>query len=176
MTRSEIIKNAVTRFFEDLASFAADVLALSLFDNSANLLVHFNHQQSGRHVDATQRSQLRTAIGIILQRGVRQSIGISHLLDWALSLIGHDVHDDLQKAGWVISNFYGQVVYPKLYETQSLQKRGFLTLSWAPGQLFYNGNIYKRGGFGGIYPYIDYALPITAPESGVNGPVNLFPS
>ena len=91
-----------------------------------------------------------------------------------LSLIGHDVHNDLRIADWVISSFRGQVAFPKLYETQTFKKRGFLTLSWAPGLLLHNGDVYTRGLFGGIHPSTK-ALPLAGPHTDVTEPVNLVP-
>ena len=165
------VRCLVTEFFSNLASFVADILALSLFDDSQSLLVHMNHERSAQSsVDLFTES-----ITVILRWGRFSATTIQSLLDWALSLIGHEVHEDWANAGWVISSFRGQAVFPKLYETQVLKKRGFLTLSWAPGLLFHRGSAYTRGLYGRLSAPTR-TFPLAGMPKEVTKPINLAPS
>ena len=70
---------------------------------------------------------------------------ISGLLHHALGLIGHDVDYDVRAKAWVVSSFRGQVAYPKIFETHFLEKRGYLTISWAPRLLQYDSERHSKG-------------------------------
>jgi hypothetical protein len=155
------------KFFLHLTYLATYVLALSLFDDSETLLVYLNHCRSGS-------DSFITAIHSILTTGLPSMCNITEVLQWALTLVGHNVLEDVQKCKWVISCYKGQAVYPKLFETRRLEKRGYLTLSWAPGLLRYDGEAYPRGvGVGNSSITRD---PVTSrPQNTVTIPLNLLP-
>lgn len=161
----------VVNFFGNLASLVADIIALSLFDNSESLLVHMNHERPSQ----PSEELFADCISTVLCGGRFTATNIQSILDWALTLIAHDVREDWAKAGWVISSFRGQAAFPKLYETQVLKQRGFLTLSWAPGLLFHNGSVYTRGQYGRLLPSTK-ALPLAGMPKEVDKPINLVPS
>lgn len=161
----------VSQFFKSLASLVADIIALSLFDYSEPLLVHMNHERPSQPSDQLFADSIFT----VLRVGRITATTIQTVLDWTLNLIGHEVPEDWAKAGWVISSFRGQAAYPKLYETQVLKKRGFLTLTWAPGLLLHNGSVYTRGQYGKLVPSTK-TIPLAGMPKEVNKPINLAPS
>jgi hypothetical protein len=128
-------------FFDRLAFIVADILSLSLFELPDNLLVHLQH-----HRDV--KLDFKTAIHGILTTGVPQVCNISHILNWTLALIGHEIEVETALRGdqrkWVLSSEKGQVAYPRIFETYNIPSRGYLTLSWAPGLLRYQNQIYPK--------------------------------
>ena len=127
-------------FLRTLSIIAADILALSLFDFPESLLVSLSGCRP-------QSRTLEEAVFSILKQDQNENVICltTEILHHALSLIGHDVDHDISLKEWVISSFRGQVVYPKIFETQYLEIKGYLTLNWAPGLLQYNGEKYSRG-------------------------------
>jgi hypothetical protein len=128
--------------FHRLAFVVADILSLSLFELPDNLLVHLQHHRGGD-------SNFKQAIYSIITTGVPEVCNIGLILKWTLTLIGHDVAVETampsDQRKWVISSGKGQVVYPRLFETCNIPRRGYLTLSWAPGLLRYQKQTYPRG-------------------------------
>ena len=161
----------ITTFFSRLASLIADIIALSMFDYSESLLVYMNHEWSSKRSEDI----FTESIMLVLRWGRFAGTSIYFPLHWALNLIGHDVGKDWATAGWVISSFRGQAAFPKLYETQVLKQRGFLTLTWAPGLLSHDGDVYTRGLYGGLVPPMK-ALPLAGTPKEVTTPINLVPS
>lgn len=159
----------VSRFFTTLAFIVTDIIALSLFDNSESLLVYMNHKRRSQYTG----DQTTVAISKILRSGRTGQESLTGFLNWALILIGHKF-EDLYSHDWVISSFQGQAVFPKLFETQVLKKRGYLTLSWAPGVLLHEGNIYSRGLYSRFEPTTN-ALPLLGAPKEVTEPINLVP-
>lgn len=159
----------VDMFFSHLTDLVADILALSLFDCSEKLLVHLNHK-----VNRSGGDTFKKAIHSILTTGLPSLCSVTDFLHWALALVGHNVSEDVQNCTWVISCFKGQAVYPKLFETQDLEKRGYLTLSWALGLLRYDGEVYERGV--GVHTSANAEDHITShPQNNVTIPLNLLP-
>jgi hypothetical protein len=128
--------------FDRLAFVVADLLSLSLFELPDNPLVHLEHHRGGN-------SNFKQAIYSIITTGVPEVCNIGLILKWTLKLIGHDIEVGTAVVGdqrkWVISSEKGQVAYPRLFETCNIPRRGYLTLSWAPGLLRYQKQIYPRG-------------------------------
>lgn len=154
-------------FFSHLTDCVADILALSLFDYSEGPLVYLNHNRSGG-------DSFKNTILSILNTGLPRICGLTDVLQWALTLVGHNVSEDVQNCKWAISCYRGQAVYPKLFETQHLEKRGYLTLSWAPGLLRYDGEVYPRGV--GILTSTSVRDHITfQSQKNVTTPLNLLP-
>jgi hypothetical protein len=67
-------------------------------------------------------------------------------------------------------------MYPKLFETRCLQDPGYLTLSWAPGLLRYDGEVYSKAiGDRGAGQTLDRRRPNDMATKAVNLPINLVP-
>ncbi|KAK8109181.1 hypothetical protein PG984_014982 [Apiospora sp. TS-2023a] len=124
-------------FFHRFATVICDILALSLFHYSDELHVQIPIPQ---HSD--RRNELRTKIQHILITGETVDVSFTSLLDWALSLAGHNVSNPVRKLDWVMSSESGQVVWPTVYDTNSIDKYGFLGLTWRRGELRYQNEVY----------------------------------
>lgn len=152
-------------FLSKIARCAADILALSLFEGPETPLVTHKY---GRDLFS-----FRATIDDIIKTSKPAKCGAKTIIGRALTLIGHKV-DDLQNARWVISCSKGQAVYPKIFETGGICQPGYLTLCWAPGQLFFNGTIYDRGvdSWNFTRPHLD---PVSRqPSRPVLEPLNLM--
>ena len=128
---------------EDLVFYAADILALSLFENPGTLLVPLDRRTF------RGSSDFEAAVRSIITSGKSTACGIRSVIDWALGLVGHEstsheVNGERDR-DWIISCSKGQAVYPKVFETQDICQPGYLVLYWAPGLLFFNGEKYDRG-------------------------------
>ena len=161
-------------FLHCLSYHVAAILALSMFDNPERLLVSL-HQH--RFDDFRDGSKLQEAISLIIQSG-KPTIGTPRdLLAWALYLVGHkDLNDEV---GWVISCYQGQAVYPRVFETEDICQSGYLVLYWAPGLLFFDGEIYKRGTSPPRHHLDRIKFPVNAPTNAsrtVTEPLNLIPN
>ena len=53
-----------------------------------------------------------------------------------------------------MSSYRGQVFYPRLFETQTLERQGLLRLSGAPGVLRFEGGVYSRA----VSPHSEYHI------------------
>ena len=98
----------------DISFYAADILALSLFENPATLLVFLD-----RH-NYPVSSDYAKAVRSIITSGKFKTCDIRSVIDWALGLVGHE-STVYKPAGervrdWVISCSKGQAVYPKVFE------------------------------------------------------------
>ena len=126
-------------FLSDISSYSANILALSIFEGPETLLVSLNH---GYYDDDYAQSAFPQAIREILKYGKPAVCESDNILLRALTLIGHT---DLDMGRWVISCYKGQAVHPRVFETRSICQPGYLILSWAPGLLFFDGEVYNRG-------------------------------
>ena len=158
----------------DISFYVADILALSLFENPATLLVLLDRHDPD--------SDFAMAVRSIITLGKSTRCETRNVIDWALGLVGHDntshVVDEEKETSWIISCSKGQAVYPKVFETQIICQPGYLVLYWAPGLLFFNGEKYDRGiavsGIygGGRFSDVDEALQ----RKSVIGPLNVKPN
>ncbi|MCJ1476633.1 GET complex subunit get1 [Lambiella insularis] len=73
-----------------------------------------------------------TTLPIGIKSGVKE-LRVASVLAWACKLLRHDVSQDLD--GWAGSSFRGQVIFPKIFESQVLQEDGYLELFCIPGLL-----------------------------------------
>ncbi|CAD6576983.1 MAG: hypothetical protein ASARMPREDX12_008072 [Alectoria sarmentosa] len=156
-------------FLLKVAGYAADILALSLFEGPQTPLKILGH---GTRTFQNFYS-FGAAINDIISSSKPAKCGARAIIGWALTLVGHEVND-LQNARWVISCSKGQAVYPKVFETGGICEPGYLKLNWAPGQLFFNGNVYERG----ISPQLSRLTPADPvsmqPSRPVLEPLNLM--
>ncbi|KAK7960446.1 hypothetical protein PG988_011660 [Apiospora saccharicola] len=125
-------------FFHRLATVICDILALSLFYCIDELRVQIPIPQ---HSD--RRNQLRAKIQHILITGETVDVDFTCLLDWALSLAGHNVSKQVAELDWIMSSESGQVVWPTVYDTNSIDRYGFLGLRWHRGELRYKDEVYR---------------------------------
>lgn len=124
-------------FFYRLATVICDILALSLYHYSDGLHVQIPIPQ---HSD--RRNELLAGVQHILRSGETVDVSFTSLLDWALSLAGHSVSNPVKKLDWVMSSASGQVVWPTVYDTNSIDKYGYLGLTWRRGELRYKDEVY----------------------------------
>ncbi|KEZ45149.1 Uncharacterized protein SAPIO_CDS2594 [Scedosporium apiospermum] len=135
------------QFLYDAALFLSDALALSLFHLSDNLLIRIENGRDRRRDDyhATVFSVFtRQTVGYGSSgSGLIKPCKIECLLAWALTLIGHDVGTEVSTTRWAMSCFKGQAVYPTIFDTRRVKRRGYLALSWLPGLLQFQSEKYE---------------------------------
>jgi hypothetical protein len=161
---------AIEKFLEAVAHITADILALSLFDESESVLISLGSVPQEQH-------PFKATLYSIFSNGNAATSSVTDLLHWALTLVGHsrEVKEDIQKSIWIMSSYKGQVVYPKLLETFTVRKRGYLTLTLIPGVLEYKGSKYERV----VEPIHKYVGPdplTNSCEEAVTRPRNLVPN
>ena len=152
------------RFLHSISSCTAIILAISLFEGPDKLLVsHSFFHKSGR---------FQSVIYDILTFGEWKACKIREVLEYAFQLVGHTEHTP---ENWVISCYKGQAVYPRVFETGDICQPGYLTLYWAPGLLFFDGEVYNRG-IDPVALKLEDRLVMTEFPPAVIEPVNLYPS
>ncbi|KAH6987168.1 hypothetical protein EDB80DRAFT_898418 [Ilyonectria destructans] len=167
------------RFIDNISLFLGDVLALSLFHCSEDLLVRIDNDRP-RAVLPGQGDFNNAVRSIFTQMApiYREHIPDCHiesLVDWALQLLGHSgVSVKVAESCWVMSCFKGQAVYPTIFDTCRITRKGYLALSWVRGALEFDGEKYEivktSAEAQKLPPSIDYT---TIPS--VCGPLNLTP-
>ena len=122
-------------FLFSIADHVAIILLISLFESSESLLV-----SRDRHWLSYSGKAFRVAIHRIIKSGEPAACTASQILDWARALVQHKgVPDDLR---CVVSCCKGQAVYPRVFETREICQPGYLVLYWAPGLLYFDGEVY----------------------------------
>ena len=122
-------------FLENVSKVVADILVLSLFHGCYDsLLVYYSSAwQKTWH----RRKENRGSLSNIIQKTLQGKRCLSPLrvpvLAWTLKLLHHEIVSDLDV--WGGSSFKGQVIFPKIFENQSLQEDGYLELFNIPGTL-----------------------------------------
>ena len=157
----------VDSFFCNIARFVADILALSLFQNPDSLLVRYRHYRSPDLAFA------QAIVRIIMTRG-RSHCSYVDILHHALQLVGHIFRPDEPLPTWIMSCYKGQAVYPSIFDTLRISKRGYLSLNWLPGCLQYKGETYPR--VEANYPPPPPASKRQAYTEKVSKPRNLEPN
>lgn len=123
-------------FLSHISRYAADILALSIFESPEMLLV----SPPNGHDDAS--CIFLKAVHYVVRSGKPAVCAIRKILGRARTLVGHT---DFDEKRWVISCYKGQTVYPSIFETRDIYQPGYLMLCWAPGLLFFDGEVYKKG-------------------------------
>ncbi len=124
---SHMDPDEVDDFMYTLAHIVANIYALSLIDGPLNsVLVH--HPSFG--LEGIFGKAVYDAMS---GSGTVANVDIECILIHTLSLLGHKV--TFQEQDWVLSSFHGQVVFPKLFQTEILPKTGYLELYCVPGNL-----------------------------------------
>ena len=62
-------------------------------------------------------------------------IQITHIIEWALYLLGHEVSSHIDAGDWVASSYRGQVIMPRIILAHELPRNGFACLAQFPGTL-----------------------------------------
>lgn len=131
------------RFYNRLSHAAAVVLVLSLFDSACDdesplqLSTHSIARMSDDLRDLTTR-----AIYKVLRNGHGIETEVSHLHVLARHMVGHEDMDTEDDA--IITSAKGQVVYPTLFETQYVEREGYMALSCLSGVLRHGKEVYTR--------------------------------
>lgn len=159
-------------FFTKVSHHAAYILALSLFEGPDTLLVDLFYNSRGSDAPRCIET-ISSQIYVIVKSGKPAAFHCMDMVSLGLALVGHG--SDNSKRPWVISCFKGQAVYPRVYETRGICQPGYLVLCWAPGLLFFDGEVYDRG----ISPLTNFDLRIdpvlSQPSRPVIEPLNLVP-
>lgn len=156
-------------FFSRLSIIIADILALSLFYCPDDLRTRIPIQQ---HSDS--RHPLKCAIEQIIMTGKAAYCNFPQLLSWSLALVGHDAFYHVKDLNWIMSGGSGQVVWPAIYDTNIVNKHGYLALSWLHGNIRYKNETYN------LVKSSDESTIMVNPmddiqPNPVKGPCNLFP-
>ncbi|OBT65410.1 hypothetical protein VE03_06101 [Pseudogymnoascus sp. 23342-1-I1] len=134
-------------FLYNAALILSDALALSLFDCPEGLLVRIENGRERRRNDFYTAVHYifspTAATGSLMRPDSIPYCEIGSLLDWALMLVGHNVGMEMSASHWAMSCFKGQAVYPTIFDTFRIKKRGYLALSWLPGILEFRGEKYE---------------------------------
>ena len=151
-------------FLSRISYYVADILAISLFESPEMLLVS--------NVSDTMAHQFGMVINQIITSGQPAFCHHCDIIAKALLIIGHKAP---QPEEWVISCYKGQAVYPRIFETGNICQPGFLALHWAPGALFFDGEVYNTGI--GVKPMGPKMIPpMTEIPRTVTRPLNLYSS
>ena len=158
-------------FLSQVSLYAADVLALSIFESPEMLLVSLPND----HHVAT--CTFLKAVHYIIESGRPAVCAARKILGRALRLVGHT---DFDEKRWVISCYTGQTVYHSVFETRDICQPGYLTLCWAPGLLFFDGEVYNKGidtkyHYSKEYQDMTYSVSIQSSPPVVE-PLNLLPN
>ena len=151
------------QFLSSISFYAAAILAISLFENPAKLLISLGSHSVGGFEEA---------IDDIITSGEPAFCHHCEILARALIFIGHKKPDP---DNWVISCYKGQAVYPRVFETEDICHPGFLALYWAPGSLVFDGEVYDRG-IGCEAMRLETNPLTTEIPRTVTAPLNLYPS
>jgi hypothetical protein len=130
-------------FLRGLASLIADILALALFEHSESLKVSFAPERDILNYEKASVRVVENRIFDLITSGNQVVCHLTSLFELASSFM--DVSLDPEDP-WILSSRRGQVIYPMIFETFQIKPRGFLRLSWLPGILEYNKDIYNRVG------------------------------
>jgi hypothetical protein len=155
-------------FFRSISFVIMDILALSLFDSPASLLISLN-------LDERRGISMSSNISKVIMTGNPQNYNDTDLLNWAMSMVGHEF--DEEDEGWITTYSKGQVIYPAIFDTFHIEKQGYLRLCWLPGTLRYQGETFDAVSTPSSWidskptQYADLNLP---PCREVSGPLNLF--
>ncbi|KAF1352057.1 hypothetical protein BDV97DRAFT_397108 [Delphinella strobiligena] len=132
---------ALMRLWAQIAVFTAEILALSLYNCTEALRVFWPGE--GAALARAQGKFARSVYQCTFVSCRPEFCLISDVLQFATSLIGHELTSDLKSGTWIASASRGQVIYPLLFEFPALMARPLL-LGGGPGQLFFQGSKFDR--------------------------------
>ncbi len=178
VTVPQDIEASRVHFLKTLAQVVTKVLALSLYQHPESLKVFTRWDFPGTS----------SVVNLIAQAldGAKTSCPANALLDEALCLVGQTNGRDTDPAFAIMSSAYGQTVYFSFLETIDVVKRGYMSLSWLPGEIWFNkqrirhhvrtplGTLYDSSQFNYRQPDTEMAKTTRVNES-VDLPAHLFP-
>lgn len=156
-------------FWVSLAGIVRDVLALSLYDCPDRLQVS---SQAASGFRLRNKDFDKVLIAIKGKEAIRPDP--VNFLDRALEITGHDTHQ-LAKSHWAMSSVMGQAMWLTVYESQSYCRGGYLSLSWHPGLLHHDGELFNLAVFTSNLSGLgvsDQSSKI--PNTHIRTPCNLF--
>ena len=122
-------------FLRGIAALVLDILCLSFFENLEELSVSL-------YQDGNRTIGINLGLFDLLTQGGHQSYNALDFYDWALALVGHS--NRLGKCTRpILSSAKGQITYLKLFETNRVVRRGYLTLAWTRGVLRFESKEYR---------------------------------
>lgn len=127
-TVAQDIEASRVHFLKTLAHVVTKVLALSLYQHPESLKVFTLWDIPGSS----------SMVNLIAQAldGAKTSCPANALLDEALCLVGQANGRDTDTSFAIMSSAYGQAVYFSFLETIDVVKRGYMSLSWLPGEIW----------------------------------------
>jgi hypothetical protein len=124
-------QNPNETFVKAISPIVADILALSLFETCLDVVQVYYCRN--RTIGNPSMRVWENKVQQILDTGKPQKCEIVSILAFTLGLLRHEVSSKEWK--WVASFFHGQVVFPRIFEDQILQRDGYLGLYCFPGIL-----------------------------------------
>ncbi|OAA68574.1 hypothetical protein SPI_00769 [Niveomyces insectorum RCEF 264] len=161
-------------FFLHASFVISDILAVSLFDSPTPLLVRLStHREPG--------NQLQQSIARLLKTGNRDSwtCGYMDVFTWARNMIGHEVDPADEDGDTLVTSGKGQVAYPALLDSLTIEKHGYLKLLCYPGTLKFEGEAHNVVMAGETPVEPEEADLLALDDSlgtGASMPLNLYPS
>ncbi|KAH6963314.1 hypothetical protein DER45DRAFT_104508 [Fusarium avenaceum] len=130
-------------FFEFISFITVDILVFSLFRSLDLLLIRLSHERDSGN--ALERAVFHLAkAGDTAPRFTAFVTPYSwKLLEWARSMVGHKVSAEDEDGNTVVTSGYGQVIYPTLFDTLDIERRGYMGLTSYQGVLIYEGETYQ---------------------------------
>ena len=163
------------RFLENFSMIVADILVLSLFHGCYDsLLVYYSSSwQKTWHRKKGNRANFSNIIKKCLDGKVLGSPLRTPILAWTLKLLRHEVTEELDI--WGGSSFKGQVIFPKIFENQSLRENGYLELFQIPGVLTMIKGSHRAFSLIKCHPTTTLAGDTTIETIPVSRSLNMFP-
>lgn len=136
-------------FIDKIAFFLCDILALSLFHCSEDLLVLIDNGRPW--VSRSYVSGFYNSVRSVFTRRAPPhhekipNCDIGSLVEWTLPILGHGAVTDRDNlvSDWAMSCLKGQAVYPTIFDTCRITQKGYLALSWVRGVLEFDGEKYE---------------------------------
>ncbi|KAF4422038.1 hypothetical protein FACUT_10836 [Fusarium acutatum] len=130
-------------FFEFISFITVDILVLSLFRSLDLLLIKLSHERDSNN--ALQRAIFRLAKAKDTAPRFKafETPYAWKLLEWARSMVGHKVSAEDEDGNTIVTSGYGQVIYPTLFDTLDIERRGYMGLTSYQGVLIYEGETYQ---------------------------------
>jgi hypothetical protein len=142
----------VNSFEDSLSIFISTILTLSMFDGPEQR--HENTAPRAIEWNIQLERPTETSCCSLINTNSPQNCALSDVLEAALFLVIHQPQKwpgGMGLNAWTISSCNGQVVYLQLFEAE--------ILSWAPGLLRFDGEVYQLRLDGGAYTLDSTVLP-----------------
>lgn len=163
---------AAIRFWSQVSTITAEILALSLYDCTDPVHLFWC---GGTAASSRIKGKLLDSVHecIFFQSSTARFCRIHDILRVSTILIGHDISDELTSGTWIASAARGQVIAPAMFHTCSLSTNP-LVLGGGPGQLFFQDTKPDKIISSSPHP-ASYELSVEACTTAVDRVLNLFP-